>query len=74
MVFDELTPHALLRRLRPDVLVKGGTYAPEQVVGREVVTPYGGQVRVTGKVQGVSTTRTLASLRQNAAEEVQKTS
>ena len=37
LVFDDDTPHRLLRALRPDVLVKGGTYSPEQVVGREVV-------------------------------------
>ncbi|MCO6458115.1 MAG: D-glycero-beta-D-manno-heptose 1-phosphate adenylyltransferase [Pirellulaceae bacterium] len=63
VVFDEDTPHRLLETLRPDVLVKGGTYAAEQVVGREVVAAYGGQVRVTGVVDGISTTRIVNSLR-----------
>jgi D-beta-D-heptose 7-phosphate kinase/D-beta-D-heptose 1-phosphate adenosyltransferase len=63
MIFEEQTPHELLRRLRPDVLVKGGTYTVEQVVGREVVEGYGGTVCVVGKLDGVSTTEILASVR-----------
>ncbi|MGH7139031.1 MAG: D-glycero-beta-D-manno-heptose 1-phosphate adenylyltransferase [Pirellulales bacterium] len=62
VVFDEPTPHRLLEKLRPDVLVKGGTYAPEDVVGHEVVTAYGGRVRVVGLVEGVSTTKIVTSL------------
>lgn len=63
VIFDEPTPHRLLEALRPDVLVKGGTYAPHEVVGHEVVTAYGGQVCVVGMVDGVSTTKIVASLR-----------
>ena len=63
VVFDERTPHRLLEALRPDVLVKGGTYSPQEVVGREVVEAYGGKVRVTGVVDGISTTRIVQSLR-----------
>lgn len=55
-IFDEETPHELLRRLRPDVLVKGGTYLPHEVVGREIVDQYGGQVHVVGLVPNTSTT------------------
>jgi D-beta-D-heptose 7-phosphate kinase/D-beta-D-heptose 1-phosphate adenosyltransferase len=62
-VFEDDTPHDLLRRLRPDVLVKGGTYTPEEVVGREVVEAYGGKVLLTAKRDGVSTTRLLTALR-----------
>ncbi|HVA48511.1 MAG TPA: D-glycero-beta-D-manno-heptose 1-phosphate adenylyltransferase [Pirellulales bacterium] len=62
VVFDEAAPHALLHRLRPDVLVKGGTYTLDEVVGHEVVTGYGGTVCVVGLVDGVSTTRIVASL------------
>ena len=62
IVFDEPTPHHLLHALRPDVLVKGGTYRPDEVVGHEVVEAYGGQVGVVGLVEGVSTTAILASL------------
>lgn len=65
-IFDDDTPHELLRVVRPDVLVKGGTYSPEQVVGRELVESYGGRVCVTGAVDGISTTAILASLARQA--------
>ncbi len=55
-------PHRLLEALRPNVLVKGGTYAPHEVVGREVVEAYGGEIRVTSVVDGISTTRIVESL------------
>jgi D-beta-D-heptose 7-phosphate kinase/D-beta-D-heptose 1-phosphate adenosyltransferase len=42
-VFEEDTPHALLERLRPDILVKGAN--AEEVVGREIVEKHGGEVR-----------------------------
>jgi rfaE bifunctional protein nucleotidyltransferase chain/domain len=44
VVFDEPTPLELIRALVPDVLVKGGDYAPDQVVGREIVEGAGGKV------------------------------
>ncbi len=62
IVFDHDTPHALLEAIRPDVLVKGGTYTTAQVVGHEIVEGYGGTVCVTGVVDGISTTGILASL------------
>jgi D-beta-D-heptose 7-phosphate kinase / D-beta-D-heptose 1-phosphate adenosyltransferase len=62
VVFDDDTPHALLRQIRPDVLVKGGTYRVDEVAGREIVESYGGRVCVSGKVEGVSTTRILQSV------------
>jgi len=67
VLFDEPAPHALLRAIRPDRLVKGGTYAPCDVVGREVVEAYGGEVRVTPVVEGLSTTRLVESIRERAA-------
>ncbi len=67
IVFAEPTPHRLLRALRPDVLVKGGTYRPEEVVGREVVESYGGRVYLADVVAGVSTTDILKSLTDSAA-------
>lgn len=63
LVFDEDTPHALLDAIRPDVLVKGGTYATDEVVGKEVVERHGGKVHVTSRVDGVSTTGLLEALR-----------
>ncbi len=53
--FSEDTPEALLAEIRPDVLVKGGDYALEEVVGAEFVLGYGGDVRVLGWVEDCST-------------------
>jgi D-beta-D-heptose 7-phosphate kinase/D-beta-D-heptose 1-phosphate adenosyltransferase len=66
VIFDEATPHHLLHRLKPDVLVNGGTYTPDQVVGHEVVSEYGGHVCVVGLVEGVSTTTIVESLKRAA--------
>ena len=49
--------------MKPDLLVKGGTYAPHEIVGRELVEAYGGQVKALGKVPGISTTLVLEQLR-----------
>jgi D-beta-D-heptose 7-phosphate kinase/D-beta-D-heptose 1-phosphate adenosyltransferase len=54
--FNDDTPERLLKRLQPDVLVKGGDYTPEQVVGHEIVQAYGGEVRVLGVIKNLSTT------------------
>lgn len=59
LIFDDPTPHQLLAAIRPDVLVKGGDYALNQVVGREIVEAYGGQVHVTEHVPGISTSKVL---------------
>lgn len=63
VIFEEDTPHAVLEQLRPDVLVKGGTYSAEEIVGREVVLSYGGTVKPMGITPGVSTTDIVARLR-----------
>ena len=62
-LFAEPTPHRLLRALRPDVLVKGGTYSAEEIVGREVVLGYGGTVKPLGVLPGWSTTDIVAKIR-----------
>lgn len=63
LVFNEDTPHVLLDRLRPDLLVKGGTYRHDEIVGWELVEAYGGAVKATGAVPGVSTTQIIQRLR-----------
>jgi bifunctional ADP-heptose synthase (sugar kinase/adenylyltransferase) len=45
ILFDQETPEELIRIVRPDVLVKGSDYKPEEVVGHEIVTAYGRQDR-----------------------------
>ena len=61
-IFSEATPLALITRLRPNVLVKGGDYTPATVVGREVVEAYGGRVCILPYVAGVSTTEIIGSI------------
>jgi D-beta-D-heptose 7-phosphate kinase/D-beta-D-heptose 1-phosphate adenosyltransferase len=56
IVFDEDTPHALISALMPDVLVKGGDYAPDRVVGADVVEQNGGRLVLIPLVDGKSTT------------------
>jgi len=63
LIFDEETPLRLIEALRPDVLVKGGDYKPEQVVGREFVEREGGRVVIVPLVPGHSSTKIAASLR-----------
>jgi D-beta-D-heptose 7-phosphate kinase / D-beta-D-heptose 1-phosphate adenosyltransferase len=55
VIFDEDTPLALIRKVRPMVLVKGGDYRREDVVGREVVEADGGEVVIVASVPGHST-------------------
>jgi D-beta-D-heptose 7-phosphate kinase / D-beta-D-heptose 1-phosphate adenosyltransferase len=62
-IFGEATPHTLLSRLKPDLLVKGGGYAPHEIVGHELVEAYGGQVKALGHVPGISSTIVLEQLR-----------
>lgn len=54
--FSEDTPNQLLKELQPDILVKGGDYQIDQVVGADIVRAYGGEVRVLSVIPGVSTT------------------
>jgi D-beta-D-heptose 7-phosphate kinase/D-beta-D-heptose 1-phosphate adenosyltransferase len=70
LVFDEETPHEILRQLQPDVLVKGGTYRDDEIVGREVVLEYGGRVKALGVTPGVSTTEIVRRLRDAETEAI----
>lgn len=62
-LFDEDTPVELIRLVRPDVLVKGADYTPDQVVGGDIVEDYGGQVRLAALLPGNSTTATVARIK-----------
>jgi D-beta-D-heptose 7-phosphate kinase/D-beta-D-heptose 1-phosphate adenosyltransferase len=62
-LFDEDTPAVLIGALLPDVLVKGGDYAPDQVIGREVVESHGGRLVLIPFISGRSTTALLQRVR-----------
>jgi D-beta-D-heptose 7-phosphate kinase/D-beta-D-heptose 1-phosphate adenosyltransferase len=62
VLFDEDTPLELIRALRPDVLVKGGDYTVETVVGHEEVIAAGGRVEIVPTVEGFSTSNIVKKL------------
>lgn len=68
VLFDEDTPLQLIRALSPDVLVKGGDYGVETVVGADEVVGRGGEVVIVPLTPGHSTTGTLARMRAGGAE------
>ena len=63
LLFDEPTPAAVIAALRPDVLVKGGDYRPDSVVGADTVVSNGGRVVIVPLVTGQSTTHIVERLR-----------
>jgi D-beta-D-heptose 7-phosphate kinase/D-beta-D-heptose 1-phosphate adenosyltransferase len=69
VLFEEDTPLELIRSLKPDVLVKGGDYTIETVVGHEDVIASGGRVEIVPTVEGFSTTNIVKKL---TAQEVGK--
>ncbi|GAB7024641.1 D-glycero-beta-D-manno-heptose 1-phosphate adenylyltransferase [Salidesulfovibrio brasiliensis] len=64
IVFDEDTPLELVSQVRPQVLVKGGDWPVERIVGREVVEGDGGTVLSIPLLEGFSTTDTVRRIRE----------
>jgi D-beta-D-heptose 7-phosphate kinase/D-beta-D-heptose 1-phosphate adenosyltransferase len=63
VLFDDPTPLELIKSLAPDVLVKGGDYHPDAIVGADIVRERGGRVEIVPLVPDRSTTRILERLR-----------
>lgn len=61
--FSDDTPYELIKKVQPDVLVKGGDYKIEEIVGYDIVTKRGGKVVTIDFVDGYSTTSTLKKSR-----------
>jgi D-beta-D-heptose 7-phosphate kinase/D-beta-D-heptose 1-phosphate adenosyltransferase len=64
VIFDDLTPREVIAGLLPDVLVKGGDWPGDQIVGREEVEAAGGRVVLAPVVPGYSTTDILKKIRE----------
>jgi bifunctional ADP-heptose synthase (sugar kinase/adenylyltransferase) len=62
-LFDEPDPYKIIAALRPDVLVKGGDWRPEEVVGADLVRAAGGKVASIPYVKGFSTTAIIEKIR-----------
>ena len=60
--FEEDTPEELIKVISPDVLVKGGDYSPEEIVGADFIKQRGGQVKVIPFVEGYSTSKIISSI------------
>jgi rfaE bifunctional protein nucleotidyltransferase chain/domain len=65
ILFDEETPMNLIKMITPDVLVKGGDYTIESVVGADFVLHYGGAVEIFPFLEGYSTTAIINNLQNN---------
>jgi rfaE bifunctional protein, domain II len=63
VIFEEDTPLNLITTLRPDVLVKGGDYTLDQIVGSKEVMEYGGRVIINPIVEGFSTTGIIGKMK-----------
>ena len=63
IIFENDTPYELITTIMPDVLVKGGDYTIETIVGAKEVIANGGQVKITPIIEGFSTTSIIEKMR-----------
>jgi D-beta-D-heptose 7-phosphate kinase/D-beta-D-heptose 1-phosphate adenosyltransferase len=63
VIFDEETPHAIISRIQPDILVKGADWGRDDIVGRDVVEARGGRVVRMALASGYSTTDLIGRVR-----------
>jgi rfaE bifunctional protein nucleotidyltransferase chain/domain len=63
VLFDEDTPYDLIKKVQPDVLVKGGEYKVEDIVGYDVVKAKGGKVLTINMVEGFSSTGIIQKMK-----------
>jgi D-beta-D-heptose 7-phosphate kinase/D-beta-D-heptose 1-phosphate adenosyltransferase len=68
-IFPELTPLELINYLEPDILIKGGDWPEEKVVGREEIKKWGGRVVIIPEVEGKSTTNIVEKIRKTYGNE-----
>lgn len=59
VIFEEDTPYELIKRVKPDVLVKGGDWDVKNIVGRDIVESYNGKVLNIPYIEGKSTTNII---------------
>jgi rfaE bifunctional protein nucleotidyltransferase chain/domain len=62
ILFDEETPYELLKIIQPDVLVKGGDYKHEEIVGRDIVEAKGGKVITIDYISGCSSSDIISKI------------
>ncbi|HHH53798.1 MAG TPA: D-glycero-beta-D-manno-heptose 1-phosphate adenylyltransferase [Bacteroidetes bacterium] len=62
VIFDEDTPFGLIEKIVPDVLVKGGDWKPEQIVGSDIVLKNGGKVKSLSYIKGYSSSKIIEKI------------
>jgi len=70
-IFDEPDPLELIKKVRPDVLVKGQDWEQKGIVGADFVQSYGGKVALAPLVEGVSSTRVIEKIKSLSAKNTQ---
>jgi len=65
VLFDEEMPYKLIKQIRPDILVKGGDYKPEEIVGYDIVKDNGGEVKILDFIEGYSTSGIVERITSN---------
>ena len=63
VIFNDLTPLKLIKLVKPDVLVKGGDWKKENIVGSDFVESYGGKVKSLEYIKGLSTRSIISKIR-----------
>ena len=69
IIFNEETPEKLINLLLPDILTKGGDYKINQIIGSEIVTNNGGEVKILPHIKGYSTTAIINNQGKGLTEE-----
>jgi len=72
VIFNELTPLKLIAKLKPDILVKGGDWKKQDIVGKDIVESYGGRVQTIPYLAGYSTTNIIKSIIKNSCGKSRK--
>ncbi|MEW6171226.1 MAG: D-glycero-beta-D-manno-heptose 1-phosphate adenylyltransferase [Candidatus Omnitrophota bacterium] len=62
VLFNQETPLNLIKAIKPDILIKGGDWKPDKVVGKNIVECYGGKVKIINYLKGYSTTNLLKKI------------
>ncbi|MCX5687330.1 MAG: D-glycero-beta-D-manno-heptose 1-phosphate adenylyltransferase [Candidatus Omnitrophica bacterium] len=62
VIFKELSPLKLIKAIKPDVLVKGGDWKKENIVGADFVESYGGKVKSLAYIKGLSTSSLISKI------------
>lgn len=66
VIFSDKTPYRLVKALKPHIIVKGGDWRKDDVVGKDIVESYGGKVVIMPYVKGYSTTKIIESIRKHS--------